>query len=122
VDEIVIILPGTNIDAEPDRHFKLESASDLPVVLGLYPSGDPTVEIDLSARAQWLGEVVVEERRQTGFVPGRIERLTIDLISPCHDVTCPSDQVCDHNLGTCVDSDGGAPPVDGGDADGATGP
>jgi hypothetical protein len=114
VDEIVIEVTGAPTDPPGAFYFKIRSRSDLPVVLGLYPSSDPRDQLDIRATAQRCGHVRVDIRMQTAFVPDHVQRLTMDLSSHCHGVSCPSTQLCDNQSGTCADLDGGTIEPDGG--------
>ena len=111
---IEVVGLGATSDASNTFTFKLHSPSDLPVVLGLYPTDPAEGDIDVRATAWLDGRLRVDKRMPARFVPGQVDRLTMDLSSPCHDRTCPSDQLCDDQSGTCADADGGAPLPDGG--------
>jgi len=105
VDEIVIEVTGAPTDQPASFGFKIKLPSDLPVVLGLYPSRDPYDQLDVRATARSCGEVRVDRRMATAFVPDHVERLTMDLDSLCHG--CPSYGLCDDLSGKCPDPDGG---------------
>src|SRR5581483_10509395 len=79
VDEVHIIVVEVGLGLQPSRDevFKIRGAGELPVVLGLYPSGDPRIDVDVSARAALQGCLIAEQRASTHFVPDHVERLTI---------------------------------------------
>ena len=77
----------------------LASGADLPVIVGLIPSGSTSASIVVTAIARWHDADVVQQSVVAAFQPGKPALLVVHLNRACVSKVCDADQTCE--AGAC---------------------